>query len=376
MKAVQALIAQKDAFDKKGTLPTAAELQTAASSYQQARDQANKALLAAYKEAVTELTKQLEIDEASAIDKEMKAFAAKLDTASLTPQLPAEPTSTGSTLRQARTEYQEALLEAKQNCLKAIEGRLKEVAAEGDLNRVKAIQSLLRMIEDDKEVQTPTDLKLKSALVRYGSDQAEARGDLASAYRAAIAKAAKQGNEEAAAELQTDLETNFHTAVFKLPRIKYVPARVMASKKAGSFGEPFKELAPNGGILVGFIITRGEIFNKETVQSIQAIYQNEDHLALGKQYGEPKGKEERYMAKPGYAVGGINANAGLLIDGLEIIFMKVKGKRLDPRDAYKSPFIGSQGGRRTSLIGAGQVVVGIQGGHDKELKSLGLIVAP
>ena len=71
-------------------------------------------------------------------------------------------------------------------------------------------------------------------------------------------------------------------------------------------------------------------------------------------------------------MGGLKVNSGDRVDGLEIVFMKIKPGGLDPADAYTSDWVGGKGGGDTKL-GSGAPVVGIFGGAGKELDSLGLI---
>jgi hypothetical protein len=73
-------------------------------------------------------------------------------------------------------------------------------------------------------------------------------------------------------------------------------------------------------------------------------------------------------AKPGYAVGAINVKAGALVNGFSVVFMRVKGNKLDPKDAYTSPWIGDQTGGNgpTLLTGSGTLIIGVIGRRTHE----------
>ena len=98
-------------------------------------------------------------------------------------------------------------------------------------------------------------------------------------------------------------------------------------------------------------------------------------LVEGGHTAKSTGPETTAVAKPGYAVGAIKTRTGLSLDGFVLIFMKIKGDRLDPSDSYESPVLGdSQGGSPASRLGGRQPVVGVQGRAAKNVNALGLIL--
>jgi hypothetical protein len=136
----------------------------------------------------------------------------------------------------------------------------------------------------------------------------------------------------------------------------------------------FRDLGPEGSVLVGVRVTYIERFGGPKVRSVQPIYRSDKggHYA-GLIHGESIGPTFTVVARPGYAVGGLVTHTGLTVDGFGIVFMKVDGDRLDPNDTYNSPWIGDrQGGSPGEVMSSGGLVVGLQGRAKNEVNALGL----
>jgi len=97
----------------------------------------------------------------------------------------------------------------------------------------------------------------------------------------------------------------------------------------------------------------------------------------GASQGASVAGEATVVAKPGYAVGGVNTRTGLLLDAFQLVFMKYENGRLGPRDTYPSGWLGNpRGGNLQNASGNGKIVAGIHGSTNKrEINSLGLVVA-
>ncbi len=139
-------------------------------------------------------------------------------------------------------------------------------------------------------------------------------------------------------------------------------------------GETFRETAPKGGLLVG---VRVGYVKGQKVGSVQPIFQAASAYVEGERRGAPVDGETTIVAKPGYAVGGVNARIGLLVDAFQLVFMKYKNGKLDPKDTYVSAWIGDpRGGNLKNVSGNGKIVAGIHGvTNQREVNSLGLVVA-
>jgi hypothetical protein len=56
------------------------------------------------------------------------------------------------------------------------------------------------------------------------------------------------------------------------------------------------------------------------------------HPGRGREARRNRRPETMVVAKPGYAVGALRTRTGLTVDSFEIVFMRIKGERLDPND--------------------------------------------
>jgi hypothetical protein len=140
--------------------------------------------------------------------------------------------------------------------------------------------------------------------------------------------------------------------------------------------DEFRDSAPNSGVMVGVRVgytARGG----SKVASIQPIYQVDRSYVDGERQGAPIEGETTVVAKPGYAVGGVNTRTGLLLDAFQLVFMKYNNGRLDRGDSYTSGWLGDpRGGNLKNVSANGKVVVGIHGStNNREINSLGLVVA-
>jgi hypothetical protein len=141
---------------------------------------------------------------------------------------------------------------------------------------------------------------------------------------------------------------------------------------------PFSEFPPDGGVLIGLECGVGNFGDVDTVYAFRPIYQTPRGKTFFNDYGlfEDKNvgkrvektrvkKTVRILAKPGYAVGGLTLRSGLNINGLQLVFMRIDGDRLDPTQSYTSPWVGDRtGGGEAALTGNGAPVVGVFGSQD------------
>ncbi len=167
--------------------------------------------------------------------------------------------------------------------------------------------------------------------------------------------------------------------ISRIPRgAKPYPAQDLADVSrsyAGRDRDGFRDVGPEGSVLVGVQVTYIERFGGPKVRSVQPVYRSNKAHYLGLAYGEIVGPVTSVVAKQGYAVGGLVTHTGLTVDGFRMVFMKVDGDRLDPNDSYESPWIGdAEGGSPGQVFSNGALVVGLQGRASKEVNALGLTV--
>ncbi|MGD0900572.1 MAG: trypsin-like peptidase domain-containing protein, partial [Thermoguttaceae bacterium] len=161
------------------------------------------------------------------------------------------------------------------------------------------------------------------------------------------------------------------------------PAPVAVAKAAentilGGMADPqFTDLAPEGGVLIGFEVGIGKWAGvNDIICAIRPIFRTRaGGEVLGKQHGTNTSRLLRVKAKSGYAVGGITAKSTLVLDGFSVTFMRYNGHALTPAGSYESEWMGYTGNsRQTRLGGDGTPVIGIAGKeNDKDCTGLGLV---
>ena len=160
---------------------------------------------------------------------------------------------------------------------------------------------------------------------------------------------------------------------------KAYPTEKVADLPDAFFGERndrFREVGPEGGVLVGLKVSYKVWMGGPKIGSVQGLYRAGTKVVEGQRYGTLSGPEVAAVAKPGYAIGAFRTHAGLGLDGFEIIFMKVKGNRLDPADAYLSPWLGDPRGGGPQFVAnpEGRFPVGLQGRAEGSIRALGLVI--
>lgn len=152
------------------------------------------------------------------------------------------------------------------------------------------------------------------------------------------------------------------------------PIRIASTPVAGRDRDPIRDVPKKGMPLIGFRGDTGSWFQFTVLGSLQPIF----HSPTGHTHGTKRGNAgdgREIIAREGYAVGGIMVRSGEVVDGLQIIFMRLKadGLSLDPQDSYTSEWLGTSGGGARELSGKGRLVVGITGTTTGVIESLGLI---
>jgi predicted Zn finger-like uncharacterized protein len=154
------------------------------------------------------------------------------------------------------------------------------------------------------------------------------------------------------------------------------PAAEPGKIVGGGFDPTFRDEAPPGSLLVGFEIGLGKFVNNDIIKAIRPIYRDAKGAeSMGKQYGKDWSRPVTIKAKPGYAVGALNINAGLTVDGFSATYMKINGPQLDPNDSYASEYIGGKGGGPSLLTGGGSPIAGIIGkANQNDCTGLGILL--
>ncbi|MCE9563837.1 MAG: serine protease [Planctomycetes bacterium] len=135
-----------------------------------------------------------------------------------------------------------------------------------------------------------------------------------------------------------------------------------------------RDLAPEGGLLVGVEVALGKFGPNDTIAAVRPIFRVGDKETQGEQYGTNNARIVKVVAKPGYAVGSMTVKTGLGMDGLSLTFMKVLDGKLDPKDSYESDWLGGKGGGGPVRMGGdGTQVIGLLvRTNPKDVSGLGL----
>lgn len=157
------------------------------------------------------------------------------------------------------------------------------------------------------------------------------------------------------------------------PEIAPTPVRATPIRGGGG-GQPFAVRGPEGAPLVGLRTTTIVWAGHRIIRSLQPLFLVDGAVRGGAVLGRPSGDPRELRARPGYAVGAVDVRAGHRLDGLRIVFLRIVGDRLEPSDAYESPWAGGRGGGSARLGGDGRPVVGIVGRHGADVDALGLLL--
>ena len=159
------------------------------------------------------------------------------------------------------------------------------------------------------------------------------------------------------------------------PVFSYNPERAKLLGPAGSNrGFAFGSVSPEGGILVGLRFAQGSSFGG-AIHAIQPIYQVGDRYEFGKRHGKSGGTMSTVLARPGFAIGGLNVRSGLVLTAVQVIFCEVDGYELDLKKHYLADWVGTEGGTGYQLHSPGKIAVGVVGTMEDNLHSIGLQLA-
>jgi serine/threonine protein kinase len=145
----------------------------------------------------------------------------------------------------------------------------------------------------------------------------------------------------------------------------------------GGGSDEFYDIPKPGALLIGFEVGIGQWGGRDTIHSVQPLFQFRKGQRRGPTWGKKTEKVVTLSAKPGYALGQVTLRVGLFIDAIKVTYMAIDGQKLNPADSYDSDWIGGQGGGMRS-IGDGTPVIGIYGkvhARDNVINALGLIVS-
>jgi hypothetical protein len=142
----------------------------------------------------------------------------------------------------------------------------------------------------------------------------------------------------------------------------------------GPGGTHFAEAPDPPAFLTGFRCTAFPPQAPRYIQSLQPLYGPEAARAEGAIRGDRGHEPTAIAARPGYAVGGLVVRASNRVNGFRVVFLRIDGNRLDPKDRYESAWFGGQEGTETALTAAGgEAIVGLFGRAGADVDAVGLV---
>jgi serine/threonine-protein kinase len=151
-----------------------------------------------------------------------------------------------------------------------------------------------------------------------------------------------------------------------------VPSGLNSPVVGGTGGGPFEDLPKPTALLVGFRFSWEG--SPAVMTMVQPLYSTNGVTSqLGKTHGGGSTSPQEVSAKPGYAVGGVVLRGRTRVNGIKVIFMRIAGPALDPRDTYESEWFGDSGPGEVVLGRTGVYVIGIHGADGTQVDNLGII---
>jgi hypothetical protein len=145
------------------------------------------------------------------------------------------------------------------------------------------------------------------------------------------------------------------------------PGATQTEMIGGNGGGPYVRVDPLKRRTLGFAIKVGSWTGHPTISHIDPLFTRFT--------ANLPPDEKAYLAPMGYAVGGINVNKLNGADGVQIIYMRIRGNAVDPTDSYTSDWIGDSdpAATTTKLAANGDRVIGTFGRQGLNNDAIGLV---
>jgi len=143
----------------------------------------------------------------------------------------------------------------------------------------------------------------------------------------------------------------------------------------GAFDPEFRDVAPAGGVLVGFEFGLGKFLGDDVIRYARPIFRVGDKESFGEAHGTDTSRAVTVKARAGYAVVAMSAKHGLGFDGCSLTFAKMTADgKLSPLDTYTSQWVGWDGDKEPTRLSGGGPAVGIVGKFNpKDMTGMGLV---
>ncbi len=143
----------------------------------------------------------------------------------------------------------------------------------------------------------------------------------------------------------------------------------------GGGGGAFEDRLSRRAVLTGLHVYGGGWGHRTIVRGIRPLFDGPEGRAQGSLHGTADGKGVEVRANAGYAVAGLYVKTSRRVDGLAVLFLRMRNGRLDPTDGYVSPWVAGVGGSPQVLVGGrcAPRVVGLTGRSGADLDAIGLV---
>lgn len=159
----------------------------------------------------------------------------------------------------------------------------------------------------------------------------------------------------------------------------FLKTPVSAGERAISGG--FYDVGPDRGVLIGFQYTLGQSDRDGSfIESLTPLFLRAAGKATGITRGNRSAKSYVRVleAKPGYAIGSVDARGTRVLEALRVVFMRYENGTLDSSDSYTGEWIGERGERdgpnTVHLRTDKRPFAGIYGKATRAIDEFGLLV--
>ena len=206
LDAVRAVLAAKENLKTTGTVPDSPALAQVTGPFQAVQTKAAESLVQSYEAAIREFTKALKIEQATALQNEMKAFQRGefvVTVPMVVEEGPVDPVM--AKLNESKAEFNAAVKAAVTVAVGRLEDRVRELERQNNATAAAAIKNTIAELTKNSSAESD-DSAAKQALASCARDLGTAELRLLLAYTQAASQAKRERKTELANEIELDRE--------------------------------------------------------------------------------------------------------------------------------------------------------------------------
>ncbi len=206
LDGVRTVIAAKENLERNGTIPDSPILEKVTEPFLAIQSKAAEALVKSYEATIREYTKALKIDQATALQKEMRAFQAGEFVVTIPkPEVKGPVDPIMARLDESKAEFGQAVKSAVTVALGRLDDRARELERLGNSAAAAQLRNTAAELAKNSTAESD-DSAAKQALVVCARDITAAEKRLMLAYTQAISQAKRERKTELAEEIELDRE--------------------------------------------------------------------------------------------------------------------------------------------------------------------------